>query len=93
MTPLLVVIGKPMDTPVLIWCSPFNLLNSWVQRLSTGLHLEYFASQTIIEAGASPEGIYLIIKGKVEEYGGRLSVTCTISQFSDGDCSVPWRYW
>ena len=80
-----------MDTPVLdLSVPPFNLLNeSQVQRLSTGLHLEYFeAGQTIIEAGASPEGIYLIIKGKVEEYDGdsvERDSLHMISQFSDGD--------
>ena len=80
-----------MDTPVLdLSVPPFNLLNeSQVQRLSTGLHLEYFeAGQTIIEAGASPEGVYLIIKGKVEEYDGdsvERDSLHMISQFSDGD--------
>ena len=80
-----------MDTPALdLSVPPFNLLSQdQVQRLSAGLHLEYFESgQVIVEAGSAPEGVFVIIKGKVEEYDGdsveRDSVHL-VAQYSEGD--------
>ena len=92
MAPLFYVIDrKKMDTPALdLSVPPFNLLSpQQVQRLSAGLHLEYFESgQTIIDSGQAPEGVYVIIKGKVEEYDGdsvERDSLHLVSQFSEGD--------
>ncbi len=80
-----------MDTPALdLSVPPFNLLSDdQVQRLSAGLHLEYFeAGQVIIQAGAAPEGVCVIIKGKVEEFDGdtvERSSVHLIAQYSEGD--------
>ena len=80
-----------MDTPALdLSVPPFDLLSAdQIKRLSAGLHLEYFdAGETIIQAGEAPDGLFVILKGKVEEYDGNSvenDSTKLISQYSEGD--------
>ncbi|QGG80373.1 cyclic nucleotide-binding domain-containing protein [Litorivicinus lipolyticus] len=80
-----------MDTPALdLSVPPFDLLSpEQIKRLSAGLHLEYFeAGQVIIRAGSAPEGLYIILKGKVEEYDGNTlehDSAHLVSQYSEGD--------
>lgn len=80
-----------MDTPALdLSVPPFDLLSDdQIKRLSAGLHLEYFdAKETIIQAGQNPEGLYVILKGKVEEYDGNsveMDSSHLVGQYSEGD--------
>lgn len=69
---------------------PFDLLsNAQVEQLKQSVSIVYFdAGEDIISGGGSPEGIYIIIKGQVEEYdesmeGDRDSQR--VAQYSEGD--------
>lgn len=69
---------------------PFDLLSeTQLEHLKQNVSIVYFdAGEDIIAAGASPEGIYIIIKGQVEEYdeaieGGRDEQR--VAQYSEGD--------
>ena len=69
---------------------PFDLLSdAQVEQLKQSVSIVYFdAGEDIITGGGSPEGIYIIIKGQVEEYdesmeGDRDSQR--VAQYSEGD--------
>lgn len=69
---------------------PFDLLSeTQLEQLKQHVSIVYFdAGENIIASGASPEGIYIIIKGQVEEYdesidGGRDAQR--VAQYSEGD--------
>jgi CBS domain-containing protein len=69
---------------------PFDLLSdAQVEQLKQSVSIVYFdAGEDIISGGGSPEGIYIIIKGQVEEYdesmeGDRDSQR--VAQYSEGD--------
>ena len=69
---------------------PFDLLSeTQLEQLKQHVSIVYFdAGEIIIASGASPEGIYIIIKGQVEEYdesidGGRDAQR--VAQYSEGD--------
>ena len=49
---------------------PFDLLSdAQVEQLKQSVSIVYFdAGEDIISGGGSPEGIYIIIRGQVEEY-------------------------
>ena len=80
-----------METPALDFrVPPFDLLSpEQIKVLSTELHLEYFDSgESIIGAGEVPDGLFVILKGKVEEYDGNYverNSDHLIAQYSEGD--------
>jgi CBS domain-containing protein len=69
---------------------PFDLLSSEeLQTVERSLSIAYFdAGEDIISAGAAPEGIYIIIKGQVEEYDETIEGdrdAQRVAQYSEGD--------
>ena len=69
---------------------PFDLLSDQeLEILKQSLSIAYFDSgEDIISAGGSPEGIYIIIKGQVEEYDETIEGdrdAQRVAQYSEGD--------
>lgn len=69
---------------------PFDLLSPrQVETLQQSVSIAYFqAGQDIIPAGGNPEGLYIIVKGKVEEYDESITGTRDdqrVAQYSEGD--------
>ncbi len=69
---------------------PFDLLSEdQLAVLTQSLSIVYFeAGEDIIPAGGSPEGIYIIIKGQVEEYDESIEGDRNaqrVAQYSEGD--------
>ncbi|MEL0223065.1 MAG: cyclic nucleotide-binding domain-containing protein, partial [Gammaproteobacteria bacterium] len=69
---------------------PFDLLSEHeLEILKQSLSIAYFdAGEDIIPAGGSPEGIYIIIKGQVEEYDETIAGdrdAQRVAQYSEGD--------
>lgn len=69
---------------------PFDLLSEHeLEILKHSLSIAYFdAGEDIIPAGGSPEGIYIIIKGQVEEYDETIEGdrdAQRVAQYSEGD--------
>ena len=69
---------------------PFDLLSEdQLAVLTQSLSIVYFeAGEDIIPAGGSPEGIYIIIKGQVEEYDESIAGDRNaqrVAQYSEGD--------
>ena len=69
---------------------PFDLLSEEeLAGLTQSLSIVYFdAGEDIIPAGGNPEGIYIIIKGQVEEYDESIAGDRNaqrVAQYSEGD--------
>ena len=69
---------------------PFDLLTEvQINRIQTSLTIEYFESgQSIIAAGSEPNGLFIIIKGQVEEYDDSIDGDLDarrVAQYSEGD--------
>ena len=69
---------------------PFDLLSaSQLESLKQSVSIVYFdAGEAIIGAGAAPDGIYIIIKGQVEEYDESIEGNRDaqrVAQYSEGD--------
>ena len=69
---------------------PFDLLtDTQLLRIQTSLSIEYFdAGQSIIAAGSEPKGLFIIIKGQVEEYDESIEGDLDarrVAQYSEGD--------
>src|SRR5210317_683780 len=74
---------------------PFDLLSEdQLTVLTQSLSIVYFeAGEDIIPAGGSPEGIYIIIKGQVEEYDESIEGDRNaqrVAQYSEGDLFGSW---
>ena len=69
---------------------PFDLLSEdQLSQLQQSVSITYFrAGEDIIPAGGNPDGIYIIIKGKVEEYDESIEGSRDdrrVAQYSEGD--------
>lgn len=69
---------------------PFDLLTqAQIARMQTSLSIEYFdAGHAIIPAGSEPRGLFIIIKGQVEEFDDALEGDLDdrrVAQYSEGD--------